>query len=481
MSVDSVKQKNISKTLTLWNFFTIGFGAIIGTGWIFLVGEWIIISGGPIPAMLAFLLGALLLLPIGAVFGELTSALPIDGGVIEYVDRTYGKTVSFITGWLLLLSNIIMCPWETIAVSTLFGTLFGDMFPWLRSIRLYSILGADVYLFPVLIALCLSGFIIRQNLHGPKAAAKAQSFLTKALLAGLLLAIISAFDKGSLANWQPLFLPVNESTAHTQATSLWTGIFALLTVTPFFYTGFDTIPQQAEEAAQGLDWHKFGRIISLALLSAATFYIICIAAFSSLIPWTSFVKQPLAALACLKHINFNLYFLMLCITVLGSLGPMNSFYASSSRILLAMARKKQLPAAFSPSDHSQAIAKSTHILLSTSIVLAPFLGSNMLLPLTNVAALTFMFSCMMVSLACYKMRSSEANLYRPYKVPGGKAGISAACCVSFLIIAAMLLPGTSASLSKTEYLVLTGWTALGLLVKSLHLSLHLYKKNKDCR
>ena len=89
MSVDSVKQKNISKTLTLWNFFTIGFGAIIGTGWIFLVGEWIIISGGPIPAMLAFLLGALLLLPIGAVFGELTSALPIDGGVIEYVDRTY--------------------------------------------------------------------------------------------------------------------------------------------------------------------------------------------------------------------------------------------------------------------------------------------------------------------------------------------------------------------------------------------------------
>ena len=45
------------------------------------------------------------------------------------------------------------------------------------------------------------------------------------------------------------------------------------------------------------------------------------------------------------------------------------------------------------------------------------------------------------------------------------------------ILAAMLLPGTSASLSKTEYLVLTGWTALGLLVKSLHL----YKKNKDCR
>ena len=92
---------------------------------------------------------------------------------------------------------------------------------------------------------------------------------------------------------------------------------------------------------------------------------------------------------------------------------MNSFYASSSRILLAMARKKQLPAAFSPSDHSQAIAKSTHILLSTSIVLAPFLGSNMLLPLTNVAALTFMFSCMMVSLAVIKCAAAKQSIPTP--------------------------------------------------------------------
>ncbi|MFQ9936119.1 MAG: amino acid permease [Phascolarctobacterium faecium] len=134
MSVDSVKQKNISKTLTLWNFFTIGFGAIIGTGWIFLVGEWIIISGGPIPAMLAFLLGALLLLPIGAVFGELTSALPIDGGVIEYVDRTYGKTVSLLQAGCCCY-NIIMCPWERL-LSPPFWHPVRRYVSWLRSIRL---------------------------------------------------------------------------------------------------------------------------------------------------------------------------------------------------------------------------------------------------------------------------------------------------------------------------------------------------------
>ena len=35
------------KSLSLWNYFTMGFGAIIGTGWVLLVGDWMILGGGP--------------------------------------------------------------------------------------------------------------------------------------------------------------------------------------------------------------------------------------------------------------------------------------------------------------------------------------------------------------------------------------------------------------------------------------------------
>ena len=49
--------------LTNWNFFTIGFGAIIGTGWVLLVGDWMVIGGGPVAAMIAFAIGAVFLLP----------------------------------------------------------------------------------------------------------------------------------------------------------------------------------------------------------------------------------------------------------------------------------------------------------------------------------------------------------------------------------------------------------------------------------
>ena len=133
----------MKKTLSLWNFFTIGFGAIIGTGWVLQVGDWMVVGGGPVPAMIAFLLGAIFLVPVGAVFGELTAAIPISGGIVEYVDRSFGRTLSYITGWLLALGNGILCPWEAIAISTLVSEMFGSLpgLEWLRAVKLYTILG----------------------------------------------------------------------------------------------------------------------------------------------------------------------------------------------------------------------------------------------------------------------------------------------------------------------------------------------------
>ena len=51
------EQGGMKKTLSLWNFFTIGFGAIIGTGWVLQVGDWMVTGGGPIAAMIAFGIG----------------------------------------------------------------------------------------------------------------------------------------------------------------------------------------------------------------------------------------------------------------------------------------------------------------------------------------------------------------------------------------------------------------------------------------
>ena len=469
MADTTADQGGMKKTLSLWNFFTIGFGAIIGTGWVLQVGDWMVVGGGPVPAMIAFLIGAIFLVPIGAVFGELTAAIPISGGIVEYVDRTFGRVPSYITGWFLALGNGILCPWEAIAISTLLSDMFGTIpgLEWLRAFELYEILGAKVYLFPTIISLGFAAYVIFLNFRGASSAAKLQAFLTKALLCGMLLAMGISIVTGSPDNAMPVFSQVSNAGGGepaTSSTNLFAGIVSVLVLTPFFYAGFDTIPQQAEEAAEGLNWNKFGKIISLALLAAGGFYMVCIYSFGTILPWHDFVEQPVPALACLKNINMILYIVMLCIATLGPMGPMNSFYGATSRIMLAMGRKGQLPEQFAEVDEKSGAPKLACVVLAVITVIGPFLGKNMLIPLTNVSALAFIFSCTMVAIACLRMRYTEPDLPRPYKVPGGKFGICLAIAAGTVIIGLLVLPFSPASLNLVEWGIVLGWLALGIVL-----------------
>ena len=469
----------MKKTLSIWNFFTIGFGTIIGTGWVLLVGDWMVIGGGPVAAMIAFAIGAVFLLPIGAVFGELTAAIPISGGIIEYVDRTYGRKVSYITGWFLALGNGILCPWEAIAISTLVSDMFGDLFPILRSVKLYNIMGADVYLFPTVIALGFAVYVILLNFRGAKAAAKLQAFLTKALLAGMLLAMAISFVRGGPSNILPVFARAEGAATVTGASNMFAGIISVLVMTPFFYAGFDTIPQQAEEAAEGLDWNKFGKVISMALLAAGGFYMVCIYSFGTIIPWTEFVKGTVPALACLKSINMVLYVAMLLIATLGPMGPMNSFYGATSRIMLAMGRKGQLPECFAVLDEKSGAPRMANRVLAALTIVGPFLGKKMLVSLTNVSALAFIFSCMMVSFACLKMRDTEPELPRPYRVPGGKVGIGLACGAGAIIVGLMVVPFSPAALTPVEWGIVLAWLAVGLALSAATKGRHKHSTGAD--
>ncbi len=468
MAEQEASAGGMKKELTLFNFFTIGFGAIIGTGWVLLVGDWMVLGGGPVPAMIAFAIGAVLLVPIGMVFGELTAAIPISGGIIEYVERTFGRKLGFITGWMLLLGNAPLCPWEAIAISKLLTTRFAE-FPvlaWLRSVKLYTILGADVYLWPTVIALGFAVLVIFLNLKGAGAAAKLSSFLTKALLAGMILAMVISFMTGSPSNAMPVFSQVTDAAGGnaTTATSLLGGVIAVLVMTPFFYAGFDTIPQQAEEASDNIDWKKFGLIPAIALLAAGVFYLICIYSFGTIIDWHEFVRSSVPALAVLERVNLFFYIAMLIIATLGPLGPMNSFFGASTRLMLALGRKGMLPESFAEIDPKSGVPKKAVIVMGALTLIGPFLGNNMLIPLTSVASLGFVFACTMAGLACWKLRKTEPDLPRPYTVNGGMFGIGAAILAGALIIALMVVPMSPAALKPIEWAITIAWIAIGFVI-----------------
>ena len=101
--------------LSTVEYFTFGFGTMIGVGWLVLMDDWLT-RGGPGGGMLGFLIGGLLLFPDRA---HLRPSRPAHSGCRRR-DRVHRRrhsrrSVSFAAGWTMVLSYAIVCPWEAVA------------------------------------------------------------------------------------------------------------------------------------------------------------------------------------------------------------------------------------------------------------------------------------------------------------------------------------------------------------------------------
>src|SRR5258708_39379573 len=76
----------LARKLSLWNYFALGFGTMIGTGWVILMDDWLG-RGGPLGAVVGFLMGGILLLPIGYVYGQWVRRRAGAGGAGAVVPR----------------------------------------------------------------------------------------------------------------------------------------------------------------------------------------------------------------------------------------------------------------------------------------------------------------------------------------------------------------------------------------------------------
>ena len=97
------KRSVLSQGLGRTDVIALGFGTMVGWGWIMMGASWV--SGaGYLGALVAFLVGGGILLLIGLIYGELTAALPLAGGEFVFVYRAIGKRMAFLTGWIMALA-----------------------------------------------------------------------------------------------------------------------------------------------------------------------------------------------------------------------------------------------------------------------------------------------------------------------------------------------------------------------------------------
>src|SRR5690349_7485087 len=100
----------LKKTLGGVQLFSMGFGSIVGVGWIVLMGFWFR-QAGPGGTAVAFLLGGLLLALVGLCYAEMSTMLPVAGGEASFAFASFGTPVGFVVGWAMTLMMIAVLPY----------------------------------------------------------------------------------------------------------------------------------------------------------------------------------------------------------------------------------------------------------------------------------------------------------------------------------------------------------------------------------
>ena len=131
-----MSEASFAKVLSRREVITLSFGAMIGWSWVLLTGEWLH-RAGTLGAILAFAVGGTAVIFISLTYAELAAAMPKAGGEHVYTMRAFGRTLSFVCTWAIVMAYVAIPVFESAALPTAMEYLFPDM----KAIRLWSVLG----------------------------------------------------------------------------------------------------------------------------------------------------------------------------------------------------------------------------------------------------------------------------------------------------------------------------------------------------
>jgi len=433
----------------------LAFGAMVGWGWVVLAGTWIQ-NAGAMGAILAFLVGGIVVVLIGLTYAELASAMPLTGGEHVYSYRALGMGASFICTWAIILGYVSVVAFEAVALPT----VVEELFPNYKVIRLWSVAGWDVYLSWALVGIVGSIVMTWINIRGITTSALVQKVVTILILVGGLMFISGALFNGESANMEPLFIDGAK------------GFLAVLVMTPFMFVGFDVIPQAAEEI--DLPFREIGKVLILSVVMAVFWYIFIILAVSLSLDAQGLSNSNLATADASSAALGGSWAgkLIVLVGIGGIITSWNAFFIGGSRAIYAMAHAKMLPAFLAKMHPVYNTPVNAILLIGSLSVIAPLFGRPALVWLVNAGGLGIVVAYATVALTFIVLRNREPDMERPFRVPGGKS-VGIAALIASVGIFLMYMPGSPAALVwPYEWLMVGVWVTLGVVFYLIARSAH---------
>jgi ethanolamine permease len=325
-------------------------------------------------------------------YAELASAIPQAGGGFDYARRAFGDTFGFIAGMAQNIAFIFAPP----AIAFAIGAYFHLFFP---SIPILGIATGSYLIFTAL------------NIRGIK-------------ISALFELGITLFAVGELLLFAGITLP------HFSADAFFenplprgiSGIFAAIPFAIWFFLGLEGVANVAEETINPQRTMKLG--FSSALI---TLVILCLLVFTGAVGvggWASIVYQedgatsdsPLPmALIRIVGTNHFLYHLLVTIGLFGLIASFHGLILAAGRASYEFGKVRFAPPLFGkihPRFHTPANALLLNMCLG---LIALFTGKTG--QIITIAVFGSLFLYVFSMLAMIRLRKTEPDLPRPFKVP----------------------------------------------------------------
>jgi basic amino acid/polyamine antiporter, APA family len=428
----------LARKLRVVDYFTLGWGTMVGVGWLVVMDDWLL-RGGVLGAVLGFAIGGALLLPIGYVYGRLVSRMPDAAAEIAYTAKVFPQWISFATGWMMILSYFIVCPWEAVAV----GKIAAYILPGLNSFELYRVAGQSVFLPRLVIGLALTGLLTYLNYQGVRLSATFQNWTAFGTLALFVVFVSFGVTKGSPENLPPLF-------THGGFIS----ILLVLQIVPYFMTGFESVSKASEEASPEFQQQGFFKAICAAIMVGALFYTVVIAAVGYVAPWRQLTGDRFMTAVAFQHAIGSRWIVsvILAAAILSLFKVFNGNLVAASRVVFAMGRRGLMERRLGeihPHNQTPSVAV---ICVGAATAACMFLGDAILVPITEVGSVASALSWTAACAAYYRMCTSRPQRW--------VAAFGATVGLSMVLMKA--LPFVPGHFSAYEWLAFGIWILCGL-------------------
>ena len=336
-------------------------------------------------------------LPTAFMVGELSSALPQEGGYYAWVRRGLGNFWGFQEAWLSLTASIF----DMAIYPTLFVFYLQHMSPW------FGLGSHGIYAGFFVVATCTA-----LNLAGIRVVGITSLWLFFLLSAPFaLMVVLSPLKVGALAG------------AHAAPATTGLGVLGAVLVAMWNYMGWDNASTIAREVERPQKTYPKAMMVTVALV-ALSYVLPFAAAYLTGVPSSLFGGDgSWAAVAGAiggKFLGFEwLRFLIILGGMMSAFGMFNALVMSYSRLPLAMAHDGMLPKFFG--KVSARTQTPWVAILFCAACWAACLGLGFK-RLVTLDIMLYGISLMLEFVTLAALRIREPELKRGFRVPGGMAG-----------------------------------------------------------